>query len=306
MIAVCIPVFNRNITALATALSKQLLALNREGEILIMDDGSEASWQDINESIAQLPFVRYVPGTKNHGRIRIRQLLAQTARFNWLVFLDGDSLLLSDRFLQNYFDQLTDAPCVVPGGRIYTQTPPPDCGYRLHWKYGTVREAPNTAGRNRQPYSGFMSNNFLVHKSIFNQLQFNDSFTGYGHEDTWIGIQLETLQVPVKYIDNAVEHDGVEATKIFLAKTTNALLNLSRLQKLVPAHLLKKHVRLYAFYHTLKTYRLLWLPGLLQALMGRYIQRNLHSCNPSLFLFDVYRLHRFIEITQKETLKNQG
>ncbi|OQP58128.1 hypothetical protein A3860_07320 [Niastella vici] len=298
MIAVCIPVFNRNITALATALSSQMTALNKDGEILIMDDGSDASWQAINASIAHLPFVRYVPGTKNHGRIRIRQLLAQNARFNWLVFLDGDSLLLSPRFLQNYFDELSDTPCVVPGGRIYSQTPPPDCTCRLHWKYGTVREAPNTANRNRKPYAGFMSNNFLVHKSIFNQLQFHDSFTGYGHEDTWIGIQLETLQVPVKYIDNAVEHDGVEATAVFLAKTVNALQNLARLQKLVPVAQLKAHVRLYAFYYTLKTYRLLWLPRLLQTLMGLYIKTNLHSCNPSLFLFDVYRLHQFIDMQQ--------
>jgi len=298
MIAVCIPVFNRNITALATALSSQMTALNREGEILIMDDGSDASWQVINESIANLPFIRYVPGTKNHGRIRIRQLLAQNARFNWLVFLDGDSVLLSARFLQNYFEQVADTPCVVPGGRIYSKTPPPDCAYRLHWKFGTVREAPNTPERNRKPYLGFMSNNFLVHKCIFDQLQFHDSFTGYGHEDTWIGMQLETLQVPVKYIDNAVEHDGVEATAVFLTKTANALQNLSRLQKLAPVPQLKEHVRLYAFYHTLKTYRLLWLPRLLQTLMGRYMLRNLHSCNPSLFLFDVYRLHQFIKLQQ--------
>lgn len=298
MIAVCIPVFNRNITALATALSNQMTALNRDGEILIMDDGSDASCQAINASIAQLPFVRYVPGTKNHGRIRIRQLLAQNARFNWLVFLDGDSVVLSSRFLQNYFEQLYGTPCVVPGGRIYSKTPPSDCAYRLHWKYGSIREAPNTAGRNRSPYLGFMSNNFLVHKSIFNQLQFHDSFSGYGHEDTWIGIQLETLKVPVKYIDNAVEHDGVEATPVFLTKTANALQNLGRLQKLVPASQLKEHVRLYAFYHTLKTYRLLWLPRLLQTCMGRYIHTNLHSCNPSLFLFDVYRLHQFIELQQ--------
>lgn len=294
MIAVCIPVFNRNITALATALSSQMTKLNREGEILIMDDGSEPSWQAINRSIAHLPFVRYVPGKENHGRIRIRQLLAKNARFDWLVFLDCDSLLVSDHFLQRYYEQVADTPCVVPGGRVYSKTPPADCGYHLHWKYGTLREAPNTVERNRAPYQGFMSNNFLIHKSIFNQLQFHDSFTGYGHEDTWIGIQLEKLQAPVKYIENVVEHDGVEATDVFLAKTANALQNLHRLQQLVPVNTLTKHVRLYRFYHTLKAVRLLWLPRLVHAILGRYIRTNLHSGDPSLFLFDLYRLHLFI------------
>jgi Glycosyltransferases involved in cell wall biogenesis len=276
MISILIPVFNQDITRLARDVSAQI----NDGELIIMDDGSAPRWTAINKTIAQLPRVRYIENGVNQGRVKIRQLLAQEARYDWLLFIDGDSAIISENFLLQY--RLPPAPSVIVGGRIYAKTAPEDC--LLHWKYGSAREKPGSAA--------FMSNNFLVHKSIFNQLVFTHHLDGYGHEDTWIGIQLEKMQVPVEYINNPVLHDGLETTPVFLAKSEKALHNLNRLQQLVPVDVLKKHVKLYRVYHRLRSLHLLWLPGLLQ----KQIIKNLHSSNPNLWCFDVYRLVLFINI----------
>jgi glycosyltransferase involved in cell wall biosynthesis len=289
MISIVIPVFNQDVTKLAGDLHTQLAALNIGGEILIMDDGSAPAWNALNKAVSQLPLVRYIGNGTNHGRIRIRELLAAAARYDWLIFLDGDSALLSDTFVQQYYQHLPSIPSVIVGGRVYVQTAPTDCSLHLHWRYGSVREA--------RPNSGFMSNNFLVHKTIFNKLEFTNGWQGYGHEDTWMGIQLENMGAPVQYIRNNVLHEGLETTNVFLRKTDNALYNLHRLQTIVPAPVLKKHVRLYKYFHLLRSLHLLWLPGLVNR--SKFIEKNLHSCNPSLFLFDLYRLARFIQIMHR-------
>lgn len=256
MISVVIPVFNQDVTKLAGDLSVQLAALNIGGEILVMDDGSANSWKILNRPVSQLPLVKYRENGINQGRIKIRQMLAATARHDLLLFLDGDSALLSPHFLQTYYQHLPATPAVIVGGRRYTPAAPTDCAYYLHWKYGTEREA--------RPGAAFMSNNFMVHKGTFNKLEFTGNWNGYGHEDTWIGIQLERLQIPVLLIDNKVLHEGLEATPVFLEKAERALGNLLQLQSLVPIAVLAKHVRLYNYYATLKLLRLLWLPRLIK------------------------------------------
>lgn len=303
MISILVPVYNYDVTELAAALSRQLDALQRPGEIILLDDGSSAEFRNINAATANLPHVRYIEAGKNHGRIRIRQLLAEKALYDWLLFLDCDSQLNFDTFLHTYAvhvryaERSGEGPLVIVGGRSYSSEPPGDCNYRLHWQYGSEREAMSHDARDINPYNGFMSNNFVVHKSIFQQLSFASDWQGYGHEDTWIGIQLEKMGVPIDHLDNAAMHVGLENTESFLFKTQQALQNLHRLAKLVPEDALKRHVKLFRVYRQLKGWGLLWLPKIIYTLQRKKIEKNLFSCNPSLFYFDLYRLSRFIQLS---------
>lgn len=305
MISILIPVYNYNVNVLAATLSRQLDALHKPGEIILMDDGSEEKFRHINAATINLPHVRYIETGKNHGRIRIRQLLAEKAQYDWLLFLDGDSQLNYDNFLHGYAlhvrhaERSGEGPMVFVGGREYSDQPPGDCNLRLHWKYGSEREAHLHDVRDIFTYEGFMSNNFVIHKSIFEQLTFVSDWQGYGHEDTWIGIQLEKMGVPVDHLDNAAMHAGLETTESFLAKTQQALQNLHRLEQLVPAEALKRHVKLFRVYSRLRSWRLLWLPQIIYRLLRKKIEKNLHSCNPSLFYFDLYRLCQFIELSRQ-------
>jgi glycosyltransferase involved in cell wall biosynthesis len=305
MISILIPVYNRDVNQLAATLSSQLSAMNRPGEIILLDDGSDEKYRTRNAATARLPNVKYFEAVANHGRIRIRQLLAEKAAYDWLLFLDCDSMILSAQFLQKYYAEVLHIPGyplqpgypdLFVGGRIYQQQPPGHCSLRLHWEYGRKREAIDPKRKNEDPYRGFMSNNFMIHKNVFGQLSFTNDWDGYGHEDSWIGIQLEDYKTVIKYIDNAVLHDGLEPAATFIAKSEEALKNLQKLQRLVDNEQLKSHIKLYRVYAQLKSLKLLSVPVILYNLQKRKVEKNLHSCQPSLYYFDLYRLNRFIRI----------
>jgi glycosyltransferase involved in cell wall biosynthesis len=307
MISILIPVYNRDVNQLASTLSNQLSAMDQPGEIVLLDDGSAEAFRKANAATVKLPHVKYMESEKNVGRIRIRQLLAEMAAYDWMLFLDGDSMIISARFLEKYYDEvvsyaayslLEGFPGLFVGGRIYQQQPPGNCSLRLHWEYGRKREAIDPQKRNTDPYRGFMSNNFMINKFYFERLSFTNDWDGYGHEDSWIGMQLEDYKTVIKYIDNAVLHDGLEPAETFIAKSEEALKNLHKLQKLVDNQQLKTHIRLFRVYAQLKSLGLLWLPATIYNLQKRKIEKNLRSCHPSLYYFDLYRLHRFIQITR--------
>ncbi|AXY74255.1 glycosyltransferase family 2 protein [Paraflavitalea soli] len=293
MISVLIPVFNQDVNILVARLSAGLSYIGQAGEIIVMEDGSAPAYQQINSPIATLPFVRYIAHAQNQGRARIRQLLATAAKGEWLLFLDGDSELCRDNFLRQYYEAIQTNTGVVVGGRTYSPAPPGDCTLRLHWKYGSAREG-RRPGDQQQP--AFMTNNFLIEAQYFNQLSFDTGGEGYGHEDTWIGIQLEKAGIPVRYIDNPVLHAGLEKNTVFISKSENALHNLHQLSARVPGEVLARHVKLFRMYQTLKACNGLWVVKGVYKLLGSYITRNLHSCHPSLTLFDLYRLQYFIRL----------
>ena len=307
MISICIPVYNRHVSQLAAILSRQLTAIGKPGEIILLDDGSDEAIRKANSATTQLPHVKYMEADANYGRIRIRQLLAEKSAYDWLLFLDCDSMIISPQFLENYYEELVSYssysllpgfPGLFVGGRIYQPQPPGNCSLRLHWEYGRKREAIDPEKRNKDPYRGFMSNNFMINKFYFDRLTFTNDWDGYGHEDSWIGMQLEDYKTPIQYSDNAVLHDGLETAETFLVKSEQALKNLHKLQKLVGQEQLKKHVKLFRVYAQLKSLGLLWLPATIYNMQKKVIEKNLLGCHPSLFYFDLYRLYRFIRITR--------
>ncbi len=295
MISILVPVYNFDVLALIQDLSKQLIDHHIDGEILVIDDGSEEPFLHLNNCISSLPNVTYKIAGKNYGRSGIRMLLAQQAAYDWLLFLDSDSKIISNRFLVNYYNELNTVVDVIVGGRIYSHTKPTNCKLVLHWKYGKERERINLKQKKMQPYQSFMSNNFLIKKAVFNALQLDDSLTGYGHEDTWMGIQLETKKTKMHFIHNPVLHIGLEGAEVYMEKAKNAVQNLMHLEKIVGKEILKKHVKLYSAYSRMKKLKMQWMLLAGYPFLQSYITKNLKSCNPSLMLFDIYRLHFLVK-----------
>ena len=94
-------------------------------------------------------------------------------------------------------------------------------------------------------------------------------------------------------------HDGIEEATVFIRKSENALQNLQVLSDITDHHMLKKHVKLYRYFCYAKNLGLLWAVRLLYRAIQSFIAKNLQSCNPSLLLFDLYRLNYFIEWQSK-------
>ncbi|MGM0375502.1 MAG: glycosyltransferase [Bacteroidota bacterium] len=229
MISVCIPVYNIDIRPLITSLEKQISKLHPRGELVIIDDASDERFKKINREAGSRH--KYVELRENVGRARIRNMFLRHTRFEFLLFLDCDSLILSDDFLSGYAREIQQGvvPDVIVGGRVYS-TRKPSPAYRLRWKYGVKRENKTAEIRNAAPYNSFLSNNFLIKKEVLGLDPFDERLSGYGHEDTLFAYTLKKNEVSIVHIDNPVLNGDLEKTQLFLTKTAEGISNLRKIQ----------------------------------------------------------------------------
>lgn len=289
MLSICIPVYNYDIRPLVEALHQQALLLDVPAEILLMDDASDACWHAVNRRMATLPLVRYEELQQNAGRSRIRNMLCQRARYGWLLFMDCDSLPPDQLFLQRYV-QAAQQEAVICGGRSYHPTPPPHQTH-LHWWYGRHREVHTARQRNHNPYHSFMTNNFMVPRTLLCRIPFNERINGYGHEDTLFGYELKRHGIAVRHIDNPLLHTGLQSHAEFLQKTRQGISNLWKIHTFMGrpddfagmVRLLRAYYRLERLGLTRAFCRMT------RPLMGIML-KNLAGKKPSLYYLDLYKL----------------
>lgn len=258
MLSICIPVYNINLEKLALTLNEQCFSLGIPIEILIADDCSLTEYNTVNKKIAEDIDARYLSLPVNIGRSAIRNLLCREARYENLLFLDCDSLLCIDRFIENYLP-FCNKNSVVYGGRIYTKEGP-DSKYRLHWKYGNQRESKPVDVRKSFPTKYFSTNNFLISKSILAGIRFNEKLSGYGHEDTLFAMELYQNDILVIHFENPVIHGGLEDNDSFLSKAEAGVANLAKIFEIFPDKLvLRSHVTLIATYFKIERSKVKWL-----------------------------------------------
>lgn len=224
MISVLIPVFNRNLVELVQNIHRQVDSLDKEMEIVVMDDCStDQQLKKINcDALNALPFVRHIQLPSNIGRNLIRQQLASVAKYDTLIFIDADSSFPDDQWLNRYLTA-NDGKSIVTGGRMYRDTL---TNQLLHVHYGRKREQRTASYRAHHPYRSFIACNFLILKEQLAGLLFDPHLHGYCHEDTFMGLQFEKMNIPVLHINNPVYHDGIDADDVFMNKQAEAIENL--------------------------------------------------------------------------------
>jgi glycosyltransferase involved in cell wall biosynthesis len=289
VLSICIPIYNYNVGRLVQDLHNQAASAGFPFEILLIDDASDEKFRKLNRSI-ELEKLRYIQLYENIGRSKIRNRLAEEAVFPYLLFMDCDSAVFSSLYIQNY-TRFFESEIVCCGGRIYEDKAPAD-STRLRWKYGVKRECTPAAKRSRNPNAGFISNNFLIHKSLFDKVEFNTGLDGYGHEDTLFGLELLGRGIMVRHIDNPLIHLGLETASVFLGKTENGIANLYRIELLLrekyPEYI--RHSRLMRSKLLLQKFHLTGCVSKLFNLIHRQMKRYLLKGKPSLLIFDLYRL----------------
>lgn len=290
MISILIPVFNVDVTLLIRDLLLQLERNNLSCELIVMDDGSQEIIKEINRDATSGNRLIYLEQDRNYGRVEIRKKLALAAKFDWLLFIDCDSKLVRDSYLKDYISHLDFSDAIV-GGTEYQQEPPA-CDKRLHWSYGSRREVTTPQKRS------FRSNNFCIRKALFMDLQIPAELSGYGHEDTFMGIELERKGYRIHFIENPVLHLGIENTPAFIIKSESALKNLLRLRKYIDESTLRKHVTLYDVYCKTRSLRRPMVAVF--STIRPLLLRNLNSCHPRLSYFDFYRLCSLFLLSRKE------
>lgn len=290
MLSVLIPVYNYDVRRLTKSLQQQLLKAGVSYEIILVDDSSELSFKEINRELALLNGVLYSEEESNLGRSKIRNKLARMAKFDNLLFIDCDSQIPGTNYIHSYLEQLPNHKMVY-GGTIYQPRLSPTENFALHWKYGHKREQCPAKYRNIEPNRSFHSNNFLISRELFLSIGFYEDITGYGHEDTLFGYELQKHNVRILHIDNPVVHEGLESNEIFLMKTREGIKNLIRILSMNGSEKkLIKDVTILSFYRTIDR---IGLTGLIEYVYNRYehkLRQNLLGRNPNLLVFDFYKL----------------
>jgi glycosyltransferase involved in cell wall biosynthesis len=289
MLSIGIPVYNVNITTLIRELVQQGIQNSVTLEILVYDDGSITEIKKINKQISSLKGVTYFELTQNLGSAAIRNKLAADALYQNILFIDSDSGLYTD-FLKNYIPWINSEELIVYGGRVHPQKLP-SRDKSLRWKVGKKKEDHSADFRQRVPNKSFMSNNFLVKKELFSMITFDETIARSGHEDTMFGIELEKKNIRIIHINNPVIHLGLEENQEFIFKTEQRLNTLHYLESIHHNNsLLYERITILRYVNMLRKLKLMGIVNTMFKLSKNYLIKCLLLKNPSMLIYDVYKL----------------
>ena len=336
-LSILIPLYNQVGVALAMALSKQVEQCAKEEkkknegkgnandtislgfEIIFADDGSaDATARQRNAIIAQLPYCQYIEHPKNVGRSAIRNFLAHTAHYSHLIFLDGDVAIKRGNFVQTYLAHRNDADVII--GTLHFSRMQVACdtaediiGHTKRAKEETMKTTEPVLyddnlkyryeqqflakhpvkKRMQQPYASFRTTNFMVRRDLLLAYPFDETFHEYGYEDTLFGKQLKEHGATLIHLDNAATIADYEDNATFVAKTEESLRTLA-----AHAHQLQGYSTLLHTANKLKCLHLQPLIAFVFKLFKGLLHKNLCSNSPSVFLFNVYKLGYYINLTR--------
>ncbi|MEM9849137.1 MAG: glycosyltransferase, partial [Bacteroidota bacterium] len=139
MLSILLPIYNFNCLPLVTDLLQQCEAAQIIFEIIALEDAS-TQYLAQNSRIKKLSkHITYERLSQNIGRSSIRNLLAEKAKYEYLLFLDCDSAVVNNQYIQNYIKALNSNQLLY-GGRVYRAQAPENKQLILHWKFGKYRE----------------------------------------------------------------------------------------------------------------------------------------------------------------------
>ena len=287
-LSILIPVYNSDCRQQVTALSHQAETI--EGlrcEIVVADDGSDdVALQGINAELSALPNVRYIRREQNVGRAAIRNYLAHEARYEWLLFMDGDMAIPADIFLKNWVEAETDE--VAYGGYVVGE------GSRssLRFIYEKENEPMHRAAeRRKRPYQHFHTCNFLIRRDLMLANPFDERFRHYGYEDVLFGKQLKKNDVKIEHVDNPAGFFDFEDNVHFVNKTEEGLRTLHAFSSD-----LRGYSQMLTFVEGIHLGVVRWFFRCWHRLFGALERRNLCGQSPSLKIFKLYKLGYYLSI----------
>jgi len=285
MISILIPCYDFNALPLVKRLEKEALILGIAYEIICIDDGSFSPINEKNQQINALTNCLFIESKKNIGRIANRKLLSDKAQYNWLLFIDVDTMPKNEKFLETYLSHMNKTSAVF-GGFSYNKESFSQSN-SLRFTFGKKREQVSSKKRMKNPYKYIISSNYMINKAIFDKIQVPVNINGYGL-DYFFGAELKTNNVHITHIDNEVFHLGLDDNNKFLEKTRSALDNLKYMNS---NNYIKKHdISILKAYNFLKILLLKSMFYAVAKTINNKIEINLMSKKPNLFAFDLYRL----------------
>lgn len=204
-ISVVIPTYNRldTLAPVLRTLLAQDFARDRF-EVLICDsrstDGTAAYLQGI---AAEHPSVRHLPGDYS-GRAAARNAGIAAATGEIVLFNDADILASPDLLTRHLARHRERAHVAVVGWEVQVRDLD---DYARKRDDPSLRGALHPASRKRLSWLYFLTGNASARRDDLLRVGcFDESFTGYGHEDLELGYRLERAGVPILYEPRAVSY----------------------------------------------------------------------------------------------------
>lgn len=294
MLSILIPTYNYNCLPLVQLLHQQVTQLCIPFEIICLDDCSDDVFiLETNNHINNLDNCLFTQNKTNLGRAANRNKLGNMARFEQLLFLDADTMPISEDFISKYLPYLGTEQKAIYGGIKYTSKKP-NQNQLLRWTYGTKRESVAVSKRKKNPYRSFLTLNFLIHKSILKKVPFNESIPNLRHEDSLFSFELQQHKILVEHIENPVYHLGLDDFTTAIRKEEESIVALKYLidHQLIDPN----YIKISRVFTILDKLKLTGLFAFSYTLTKPFFIKNLSSNKPSLFLLDLYRLGFFCKI----------
>ncbi len=286
MLSILIPIYNYNVYPLVLELHRQCLECEIEFEIVCQDDASGSNLNVENEKINLLSNSSFKSLKENIAHRKNRNLLAEKAKYNYLLFIDGDSNMISSNYISNYIQNIQDFD-IVYGGRLHPNLCPSDM-QKLRWKYGKYTEDKTCENRKKTPFKSLLFNNTLIKKECFNKVKFDSFLIKYGHDDTQLSYQLSLLEAKVNHINNPIEHGDIDNNSSFISKMKSSLENLIYLYE--EKKITQNFSKLISLLLLLNKLKLTYFVSKFYLQYEKIIFKQLEGNNSSLFVFNLFRI----------------
>lgn len=282
-LALLLPVYRNFPEVLLDEAYRQLQTLDISTAVYILDDGSPEPIAALEAWAARHEQVYFRRWESNGGRSTARNHLAAWAQAEYQHFLDDQLRVPSPDFWAKLWAQR------LPRGIVYGPAYPPEHpepGTELRWKVARLREFASFPPED--PYTSFKSGHFLAHHSVWSQVRFDETLRGYGHEDTLLGLALQARKIPLRGLDLPVYNAELDRNTEFLEKVEQSLRNLLIINQNYPGY--AQHFGLLRLTGKLQRWHVAGLVYFLLAWGQKSMRRHLQGSQPSLKVFDAYRL----------------
>ena len=203
-LTIVIPTYNRldTLRDVVPALLDQTIARQRY-EICVADSMSTDGTAEYLAGVAAAGApVRHLAGPYS-GRAAARNAGIAAARGRIVLFNDSD-IIASRDLLERHLARHEQQRCAVVGLEVQVKTL---AEYRERSRVPPDRDTLHPPTRKRLSWLYFLTGNASARKEDLDAAGcFDESFTGYGHEDLELGYRLQARGVPIVYEPRAVSY----------------------------------------------------------------------------------------------------
>ncbi|MBO4766258.1 MAG: glycosyltransferase [Lachnospiraceae bacterium] len=221
-----------------------------ETEVIVVFDGCKEETVEEFKTFTWSMDIKPIISKQNVGRAAARNLGLREATGDVVIFLDDDRLTRGD-FIKGHLARHTGEPCVVLGERMDAKVTENELldlmnENRLedvldfvskHSKkefYYNIKKWFVRKPRGSYRFMTFITGNVSIDRCLMNDIAgFDESFKGWGYEDTDVGYRLAQKDIPY-YQDNSIICYHLLHPHVKAQKAKEELINLKHLKSKFP------------------------------------------------------------------------